>query len=83
MSTISDELLSEIKHDLVGTMTSIFEILERYDLEDIISFDDLEDRLLDVNVEECQECEWWCDSCDLTENEYGKFVCDACLDDVT
>ena len=77
--TISDSLLHDITHDILGTCKSLVEIVETHDLD--VSEDDLEDRLLDVNVETCPGCGWWFESCMLEESndDSGKFFCEQCL----
>lgn len=76
MIHISDEQVREIADYLTGTCNSIDQALDRLDLE--FPVEDVEERLLDVNLERCPICDWWMDSAELV-NEAGDVVgCDTC-----
>ena len=73
---ITDEQIHEIADTLNGTCNSIESVLERLALE--LDVSDVEDRLLDVNLERCPDCEWWCESWELVDDEGHVVGCDSC-----
>jgi hypothetical protein len=60
-----------------GTCKSVVEACEALGLDEGFDWDD---ALLDLNVERCSYCDWWYDSCMLTEvPQKNGFFCDQCL----
>lgn len=65
---------------LDGTCKSIIEACEALGLDEGHDWDD---AMLDLNVERCSGCDWWHESCMLTEvPEKNGFFCDQCLNDL-
>lgn len=50
-------------------------------LLDLDEGEDWDDKLLDLNIEQCQMCGWWMESCHLEEDSTGKYVCEQCFED--
>lgn len=75
---ITKAQLQAAKHDLLGTCERLSFYIERKELD--VSEAELEDALLDVNIEPCQDCDWWHESGELDEDDRGRFVCIACYD---
>ena len=77
---ITDEEIRKIAEHLIYTCNEIDGTLYRFEYE---SFDvsDVEDRLLDINIERCPICGWWCESTLFIEIEIetGKYACDSCV----
>jgi hypothetical protein len=77
MDDIDDKTLSEVAQYLEGTCQSTQDAIDRFalDVEDGI----LEQRLLDVSIEICVNCDWWHEVSDLEyiESENGG-VCTQC-----
>lgn len=75
------ELTWKVADYLLGTMISFSQAIEYFDINFDINIDenDLEDRLLDINVETCKGCEWWFNSCDLVFDETRQAAfCEQC-----
>ena len=82
MSSVSDEKLSEIQHELEGTCTMLGQIIECHGLD--IDEDALEDRLLDgdMPIERSRCCEWWFGVSELEfDADRNGGVCQQCEPD--
>ena len=75
--SISDEQLREVGEWLMGTSRTELDALEHFELHGVDE-DELLDRLLDINVEQCSICGWWDESGSLNAN--GE--CEDCLEDI-
>jgi len=75
---ITEHQLEDISEMLNGTCDSIESALSRLDLEDKLDVSEVEDRLLDVNLERCPHCEWWCESGELVDDDGNVVGCDSC-----
>lgn len=64
---INVEILRKIKDKYYGTCVSLSYIIDSEELD--IDENELEDRLLDVNLEKCKLCDWWYDSGELLDDE--------------
>lgn len=77
MSDMSvDAVEIDLRSIVEGTLMSIPEISARTDIDE----GDVEEALLDVNLELCEDCGWWTDCGELAYNldEAGSAVCDQC-----
>lgn len=57
MAKITDKQINAIAEYLDGTCNSIEQAMDRFDFD--FPVEDVEDRLLDVNLERCPMCDWW------------------------
>lgn len=62
---------------LLGTCMDAEGAAERLELSIEI---DWEDELFSANIEQCQGCGWWMESCMLEEKD-GFFLCEQCNPD--
>lgn len=74
LSKPEQQITREIANEIVGTLLSESQIIDKYDLPQDI---DVIDKLLDYNIEMCADCGWWCHSYEL--KLFGSvYMCDAC-----
>lgn len=64
----------------LGSCTSVSQLADQFEVDE----DEVEERLLDLNVEVCPMCGWWVDSGELIEDDHddGDPVCDDCRPEV-
>ena len=75
--SISDELLREVGEYLRGSCKSTSDAIEHFELD--IEEGILENRLLDVDIEICVNCDWWHEVYELEYvEEEGGGVCEDC-----
>ena len=43
-----------------------------------ISNEELEELMVDAGYERCSECEWWCETSELVDDESEPCPCDSC-----
>jgi hypothetical protein len=82
MHKITDDEISKIGETLNGTCKEIYHALESLGMEHIDwAEDNVEGRLLDVEVERCVQCEWWHSVCELMfVEEHDGGLCQQCCD---
>lgn len=74
------EVVAKLADYLEGTCKSIVEACQALDLDEGVDWDD---ALLDLNIERCSGCDWWSESCMLTDvEEKNGFFCEQCLGDL-
>jgi len=76
MTKISDKQIHEITSFLEGTCNSIEQAMDRFDID--FPVEEVEDRLLDVNLERCPGCDWWVESSELVDSKGDIVVCENC-----
>lgn len=72
------ELLQQVAGTIEGTCNSVDEVLCSMDLEGYDA-EEVEEQLLDLNLERCQGCDWWMESCELATDEDNPGFCEDCL----
>jgi hypothetical protein len=77
MARLTSEQVREIASLLEGTCNSVESALERLDLEDV-PVEEVEDRLLDVNLERCPICDWWVESSEIVNDNCEIVGCESC-----
>ncbi len=74
-------MASETGEDLIETVTSYANGFERVLAASQMSREELKDRLLDDNIEQCPGCKWWVDSSELfDEDDQIDGHCENCRD---
>lgn len=73
---LSFDAVWDVAHYLLGTCNSAANAIDHFELE--ADQDELEDRLLDINVELCKGCNWWHESCMLICDDGGNALCEQC-----
>ena len=73
---MTDDQKRKLADLLIGTPDSVEYALEELGLD--VSADDAEDALADVNIERCPDCDWWCESGELIDEEGNLVGCQAC-----
>jgi len=71
------EQVRSISDLLNGTCDTIESALERVGLEDT-PVEEVEDRLLDVNIERCPICDWWVESGEIVNDDGDVVGCESC-----
>ena len=76
------ELLERIGNGLLDTDTMIEDEID-FVMEDIeedydIDADLIEDLLLNIGIQQCAACGYWCKTSDLIEDKVGDHYCDTC-----
>lgn len=71
--------IDQLINDLNGSSQSLEESLKSLYPE--MEWGDLtqEDlQTIDIQIFECQECNWWCENSEMEENDLGEQICDDC-----
>lgn len=78
MRNFTDIDLDELINSLRGSSDSLDNALNRlFDKEfDSMSIDD--SLYLDSQIFQCETCGWWCDICEMSENENDDWICEDC-----
>lgn len=75
---LTDEQIRELCDIAVSCGDADMQIAGKYDIEG----EELEDLLLDNNIERCTNCQWWCHSYELLDEEGEPvYLCSDCQDD--
>ena len=74
---IPDEIIRLVADDLQGTADSVEQSLERLKLDDKYDPNDVEAEL-DMYIERCGECDWWCEVGELADESGETVPCDSC-----
>lgn len=72
-----EEALVKLGKELEGTPGTVSSACEKLGIED---FDFDEGDLLDLNLEPCEHCGWWMESCLLVDDNSKVVGCDQCRD---
>ncbi len=70
------EIIERVADDLKGTSDSVEQSLIRLDLEEYDQ-EEIESEL-DMHIEKCKECEWWCEVGELADEEGETVPCESC-----
>lgn len=63
---------------IVDTATSYADGFFKVMRETGLNSEELEEKLLDLNAEQCPSCRWWCESHELVPNDEPDGHCDNC-----
>ncbi len=72
------EVLQKIRDALEGTPASIESVLDKLELLDVVSIEEVEEGLLDLNLERCKGCDWWFESGELVNGAGDVVGCGDC-----
>lgn len=73
------EITQEVIDACVGTCHSLDQILGMYFEEEGWTEEDLDLEMLDEAIFECEDCNWWCDTGEYTDNEkVDGNICSDC-----
>jgi hypothetical protein len=73
---LGDDDLARVATAVLGTASSLDDVVERLELD--VDVDTVEDQLVDVSVERCDGCGWWCESSELVDDTDEVVGCESC-----
>ncbi len=76
----TDAEMRAIAQRLEGTCNPVWRALDALDLKEELEVDEVEDRLLDYDLEQCRGCGWWFEPGELAglEDDDEPGLCDDC-----
>ena len=74
---MDEKTLTQLADDALSSSMLVGALCEKYDMD----IEELEEALLNMNIERCDDCDWWFESCLLHECKDGRWICPQCLKD--
>lgn len=76
---LTDEQLRKLADRLEGTPDSIETGIEAIGLDsDAIDICIIEEKIGDLNLERCCDCDWWCEAGELVDEDGEVVPCESC-----